>query len=1117
MTAPKLDDLLNDGRLARLFSQDNRHCAFQLWVLQVVSDQAIENRVLYARLVPYGYSRGIWSGSDDDSFSAFAEHRAQVFRLSLYVRSPLCSAIMKALAAGETVAQISEKLGLGLSDDLKARFGATALPADDLVYRPVAYLLNRDAHALKGISSPHGAAGAISAAVVRADKDALFRLGDYSPALTRFAVSQLNADTGLDFGGRDAARFGDLELMVFPTLDDAEKSLLHVRWDLDPLALIARFDPRQVPHYSAFQFRLSIVNGGQVAYSAIAPAARNECGILEGRFEIDEELRLRTDSTELEIYGSHDADAREGMLCCRWRVSYVREIHIHGNMIGNGSSPVKFDWLEKTVRPASSSRGKAARTLNRGGRGFESRVGGRDADPWVPVYRELQSLFERLHPPKSEGKFFLRWTKGDPEARLQFVEWFRALLTKYPQHQVVIFDPYFEDAGLGLLLLCALPTADYIVFRSLPKPPKEGCASEAADEPARTGVDNLVASCELNKEMLSRLKLRLYGMRDGRLHDRYILIMAPDGLPIAGFHLSNSLQKAAENYPLLITPIPQDVLFQVERYKSDLVREASEGAVDEGDENSSMRLLFDAAAVSKPPRYFEPPRFLEETNAGDVLSTWGGDPSLKGLSGDPLRERMAALGLLKDQSLALPEATELRHFIDLQAGDFTNFTPTWEVLGELLAHSRAGDTRLESVSSCSNFLTFLIHFLERSFDRAHSATSKEIAVVEARFFRGELDTFLHGSYRPEHLFHATKYTALSWPEFFAVKLLWWYSPKALVALAKAEMLKVPQESQDPQNTDVMRLSLLSQIVSAISLSVQFKIDQSQLDALNHSGNGALRWMGLNALNRALETTDGFAASLQVVDTFSYPDQVKALGWMINKAARDPKTAQIYTNLVAAIHRALPTPLLKSDLELLVDAMRGHMRQLSWAEPWLYRDVVSPLLENGRAAPDDACEIWVQEVLGWLKEDQSHRGHFQVNREGQTINVAAFLAARSSARRRAPKIRAVQSVLKRQQRVLHQPLASTSNWTQWNNALVTSMQVLAFARWTQYYLHAEGTEDDSVEKLTQAASDLALIRPMDEWRAMGGELALFLDKADELLAATAKENEGLRDQRNSSTS
>jgi hypothetical protein len=47
--APVLDDLLNDDRLARLFSKDVRHCALQLWVLQIKSEQSIENRVVYGR------------------------------------------------------------------------------------------------------------------------------------------------------------------------------------------------------------------------------------------------------------------------------------------------------------------------------------------------------------------------------------------------------------------------------------------------------------------------------------------------------------------------------------------------------------------------------------------------------------------------------------------------------------------------------------------------------------------------------------------------------------------------------------------------------------------------------------------------------------------------------------------------------------------------------------------------------------------------------------------------------------------------------------------------------------------------------------------------------------
>ena len=119
------------------------------------------------------------------------------------------------------------------------------------------------------------------------------------------------------------------------------------------------------------------------------------------------------------------------------------------------------------------------------------------------------------------------------------MEWFRALLAKYQQHQVVIFDPYFETAGLGLMLLCAAPKADYIVFTSLPRPSKEGEATPGeSDEPIPGRINNLVASCEHNRQPLEHIKLRIYGLKEGRLHDRYILIMGPDRLPVAGFNLS---------------------------------------------------------------------------------------------------------------------------------------------------------------------------------------------------------------------------------------------------------------------------------------------------------------------------------------------------------------------------------------------------------------------------------------------------------------------------------------------------------------------------------------------------------------------------------------------------
>jgi hypothetical protein len=1106
--APALDDLLNDARLARLFSKDARDCALQMWILTIKSEQSIENRVVYGRLLPYSHSSNCWSSSDDVHFQTFGQVQAQITRLNLYVRSIHCADLLRQLSAGRTISVISKELQLDLSDKLRARFGVTALTADDLAYRPVAYLLNRDAHDWRLPSSPHGRAGAFSASIIQTDKGALFRLRqDYDVALTASVVNQLNADTGLDFGGADTARFGDLELLVFPALDDLERPLLNVSWADTPPALIARFNPIQLPHFSGFQFRLSIANDGQIVYSGIATAERDSDGMFKCKFELSDQLRAMTDNTELEIFGFHGDHSTQGTLCCRWRVGYIREINLQGHVVGHKASPVKFDWLERATRPSESARMKASLTINRGDLGFSNRIGGRAADPWVPANRALVTLFARLYPPRSDGQFFLRWGQGDGEGRLQFVEWFRALLAKYQQHQMVIFDPYFDAAGLGLLLLGAAPNADCIVFRSLAKSSKE-CDNPMGepDKPTRSGIGNLLVNCQNNRHLLKRIKLRIYGLKEGRLHDRYILIMGPDGLPVAGFNLSNSFQAAAQNYPLLVTPIPADVLLKVEQYKAGLVREA-EAAQPEGEtENTTMRILFDStASLASPtvPRRYEPLRFVQKIQAGDVLSAWTGEPSLQGLSGDPLKEQMAALGLLKEDSLVLPEEADLRNCLDSQAGNFADFTATWEVLGEILAHSRFGDYRPHKLESERGFLEFLSRFLETSFNRAYDEVDKELAVMDARFFQEPIETLLHSPYDPAHLFHPTKYVALTWAEYYAIKFLWWYAPDALLAIAEAQMARVPVE---PQGSDAVRLSLLSQIVSEITLSVQFDISDGQRDRLVRSSNGLLQWMGLNAIEMQLERPGGLGTVLQLVAAFTYPERVRALGWMVHHAAGNPKMAEIYKGLVAALHEALPATIPSDELRCLIDSMRGHMWQLAWTELWLFQDVVFPLLQNDRAKVDDACEIWAQELVDMLEPQQKDQLRlFDLAREGQMTNITAFLFAYSSPERQQVGLKSMQAILNRHKRIVQQPLASTSDWTRWDSALTVSLWILAFSKWGEYYLRQRGMTDNNLDKLSQAARELAMARPMDEWRSdlagKPGQLAAFLDQVEELLAST----------------
>jgi len=1100
LLATTLNNLLNDGRLKRLFSAPPRHCALQLWVLQTKIDQLTQNRILYGRLIPYSHSNGRWSASEDDNFQEFGDFQAHVVRLNLYIKSSVCADLLKRLSTGEKISSLSDALHLELPDRLRARFGNTALTPERLVYRPVIYLLNKDAHGTTSIASPHGSACAYSAAIVHKDKGELFKIADeYRPDLASFIVKFFKTDTGLDFSRADVSRFGDIELLVFPTLDDCERDLLTVNLKRNPPAAIGQFDPQQVPHFTRFQCRLSIENNSDIVYAGISTATRNQDGFFEFHFPLTDQLSAITDSTELELYGYSEDSGDIGTLCCNWKTYYVREIHQHGQMIGNMGPSMKFDWLEKVTRPAVSSRVKAALLINRSRHSFSGIVGGRQADPWVIANRDLNSFFERLHPRTTDGKFFMRRDQGDGEGRLQFVEWFKTLLTKYQEHQIVIFDPYFEAAGLGLLILSAEAGSNYIVFTSLPKIAKENLEIPDKQEGARrTRFNNLIASCEHNRQILRQIKLRIYGLKEGQLHDRYVLVMGGDGLPVAGFNLSNSFQQAAESAPLLVTPIPADTLLSVERYVSALVRETGTNQYENGIDNPSMRLVFDSAAAKTPSPNYEPTALLEQEKSGDVISTWTQNPSLRGLRGEALRGKMRELGLLHENSLRLGKKDGFLRCLRLQQEEHSDFDTIWEMLGEILAYSQYGDDHFNDLKSEKNTLHALQSFLTTSFDRNYDGGEQNIAVIDSTLLRDSFEAHLHSSRHYYHMFHSTKRSPLKWAEFFAIKCLWQLAPSFLVEIIDSQAKLVPNE---PQINDVVRLSLLSQIIGEISLSIETGVNDEQKNSLLHSDNGLMKWLGVNCLWKQLDSQKIQPEVIPAISDLSDHEQIQILGWMIHQAAERPQTTEIYKDLIKVLHRHLPSRLQADDIKSLVDALRGHMRKLTWAGYWLYRDVIAPLLQDNRVHTEHVCDIWIRELTEILDPNVIEPSLlFEINHEGELTNISALLFSNSNVEQQLTSLSRLNSVLKKQRRLIQQPLASSANWSQWDRALTVSMWLLAFCRWSQYYCSQRGTVPSELENLMTQARVLAAMRADADWKKQGsGALAAFLEQAEDLLA------------------
>ncbi|MGE8047143.1 VPA1262 family protein [Pseudomonas monteilii] len=1093
----ELNDLIKDARLSRLFTTSGRACALQIWIAQIQTEDGFENRFVYGRLLPYSYASAEWNASSDDKLEAVGDCRAQVIRATLYFDSALADKLLNKLIQGEDIKTVSQQLGLKLSDSLKKRIGTFSLN-DNYAYRPAAFLLNRDAHERAGPQSPHGSASAFSAAITTLDKEKLFStVKGRDSEMARFLVKRMNDSTGLDFANKDATRFGDLELLVFPTLDDYERELLDVSWGDERNTLAIRLRLNQLQGFSKFLVHAKITNDDQCVFSSILPADRKRQDMIECNFDLPKRLGDISDSAEVEIYGMTN-EHTAATLCCRWKIYYIREISISGIAIGGSSAEVKLGWLDRALKKhlRGSTRVKAAQSVNRGDRGFSSLVGGRQEDPWVAANRKISKLLDVIHPPKSEARFFGRLSEGDGTERLQFVEWIKVQFSKHKNHQIIFFDPYFEDAGIGLFFPNASENGEYIVFTAAPRSANTK-AIDSVEDPDDRRIENLLASCKKLKPLGRRIDLRIYGLKPGALHDRYMLIVDRDGLPVSGFNLSNSIQKANENHPLLITPIPMDALHDVVNYATRLISRAANRTSTKGEE---IEPIFDSKLQDQPVRIaVERLSFLRLDLAGTVLAIWTGTDSLRDLHSECLRSKLNELGLLKGESLRISNSPGFKACVASLVANEASSHNLWKIIAEVLAHTPYGDAPLNATEEHNNeLINFLEIFLNTAFSRI-SDVGPEISFesVQPQLFQQNLEIFLRGSYSHEHFRYRTRYQKLTWADAYAIKILWHLAPEKLVKLSEQHAAVLDNE----HHRDAIKLSLLSQIIGEISLTIAFGIGDRQKESLLQSSNGLLKWMGLASLREESKTEDGAKRVTERLASFDRETSIRTLCWLLSGLPWEQNFEASISTIQQALYEKLSPKLKKEEAEFLVNGLRGHMRELGWSEPWLFSGVIVPLLDEGRLTPELLSNIWMKELFSYL--DQKLLGKtviFKREREGRTTEIAAFLLSQSTFETQTDAIATLLKTLKKVRGNVQQPLASTLNWNTWNCSLEVAMWIYAFCRHLEHYKEDSTILPSQFADLCAPSRELALIRTVEEWRNRGGAtdaFAAFIEEVGEI--------------------
>ncbi|MGV8414115.1 VPA1262 family protein, partial [Pseudomonas aeruginosa] len=596
-----LDTLSSDFRLHELFGDDQLATATQIWILEIERAASAELRFLYGRSLPGTHQSHKWSGTSSSKTSVYDGCSAKTHALTLYTSTQQLKIFLTHFLSGATLDAASQLADIQLDDKLSSKVGATLFGGNP-VARPVMHLPTRDFFQFRTSRlSPTSYASVDSAAISSDSKAETFNMAEgLDRKVAEAACQSLNADTGLDFAALDAWRIGDFEFICIPGQNRAEKSKYDITLKGDDASL-KLFEPLTRDASDL----LVVVN----AYSADSVLAthtdrldKHEKYPLKHGFRLEAFEKQLSTSFTLEIYALNDLG--ESFLVLQTGNYFVRSMNLNMQMVEPIRSNEKLSWLSKRVPPKEQAKLQATARVGRALRDSRSQLGGHTADPWVALNSATETTLKQLCPKPSNGRFFLTLTDSGGTSRIQLTEWLRKIFENHHDAQIAWFDPFMEDVGIDLLHRMGTAAGDYLIITT-EKESKED-SKAGADQPNR--VQNLLNQCTgWGNGYFGNVRLKVLAVPESKIHDRMILIRSSSGRPLAGYQLSNSIQRANDNYPLVATPIPLDVMPHVFEYCDQIIQSTLHG---EGKKVPNAKLIFDSTSFTKSEKEDEEPEGL---------------------------------------------------------------------------------------------------------------------------------------------------------------------------------------------------------------------------------------------------------------------------------------------------------------------------------------------------------------------------------------------------------------------------------------------------------------------------------------------------------------------------
>lgn len=1025
MTSP-LCTLLSDSRLYNLFGDDQNLTVSQIWVLEIEWEDSSELRFLYGRSLSGNYQSNSWSGTASPKTRLTENCSVKTHALTLHTSTERLKAFLEHFISGVTLQKSSQLSGLNISEKLAKTVGASTF-GENPITRPVMHFPTRDYYRFQtNRLSPTSYSSVDSGAISPRGKSNLFSvLEGYDSTIAKFACQVLDADTGLDFSTIDSWRIGDFEFICAPGLNATERSKYDISLKGQQSSLTL-FEPL-TREPSDLLVIVKAYSDDSIQSSYIANLSKNASYPLHHTFELKVFQDQASTAYTMEIYAL-GINGEQSFLLLQTGAIFVREMNLNMQLVEPIRANDQFEWLAKKVPKREKARLEAAGQIGRAISPSRSQMGGYTDDPWVPLNRLIQNRVEQLCPKKSDGRFFPTLNGSSGMSRLDLKDWLKDIFERHHDAKIAWIDPYMEDVGIELLNRLGTATADYLIITT--ERISNDDSTKEAGQPNR--VENLLARCSgWDNGYLGSVCLKVLAVPESKLHDRMILIRSTNGQPLAGYHLSNSIQRASENHPLLATPIPLDVIPHVFEYVDQIIQSTLHG---DGNPPLPARIIFNSADIKsreadKPKGLNHNSSFAEPQCAGSVLAWWLDDEQLSDLSGSVLMEQMSAKGYIKDGRLDPERLDALPAKFWSEGLPLENFHSAWDALGYVLANSHAdpyaGDlyNKEHSVLSEPVKLALLEHISPSRANALQPRLTKKQLDIE-HYRSQELTALLLSKCEP---FSTFKYSPVdtSWSDYYSIKLLWSQAPKKLVSWLHT-ILSEPI-------THPRAHALVVETLKHICLCVDFDKHHEQIDALLQSNVSVITWIGLHALESAINRGHWGIEALSKIDHIeSATVRRTILCWLINEA--NYLNSDIKPQLIACLTQSLQAPLTDDELKDILQPVRGRLGRLHHFTPWILESMLVPMLEQRKIDITQIVHQWLAELLTqWQAALKKDSPHFTLEADGAFTDELAAMTKYLTYNIQEDNFRKIRKVFDELARTIRRPMSAQVGWSSYYHA------------------------------------------------------------------------------------